>query len=160
MHQAARNLGTQNLRPEPLLLQQLQRSQRRSRVGQIPDILGSRPVAQVGEVGDKGGGLEELLGGEVVEVEGGGEHGDEFQFELEAGETAVEMVGGDRRCFTGGRGLTVRGIGHECFCHSSCLSSHPPLSSAAMKALSVDSVDGVGRDCEIGGEMGARKTLL
>jgi len=36
------------------------------------------PVAEVGEVGDEVGLGEELEGGEVVEVEGGGEEGDEL----------------------------------------------------------------------------------
>ena len=54
------------------------------------DILGSGPVAEVGEVGDEGRVLEELFGGEMVEIERGGEQGDEFEFEGEAG----RVVGG------------------------------------------------------------------
>ena len=84
-HHGPHNLRTQNLPPKPLLLQQLQRADRRAGVMQINHVLRPRPVAQVGEVIDELRGLEVFLRGEEVEVEWGGEEGDEFEFEVEAG---------------------------------------------------------------------------
>lgn len=57
------------------------------------------PVAEVGEVGDEIRLGEEFLGGEVVEVEGGGEEG----YELEGG---LVGCGGEGK---GGRGEEGRG---------------------------------------------------
>lgn len=74
---------------ERLLLQQLQVAQRRARVVQVLEVRRARPVLQVGEVGDEGGLGEELLVGEIVEIEGIGKGLDELELELEACVAAV-----------------------------------------------------------------------
>lgn len=72
---------------------------------QVNHILGSRPVAQIGEVMYELCVLEEFEHGQVVEVEGGGEEGDEFEFECEA--VCWWGCGGDGGvgCCDGGKGM-------------------------------------------------------
>lgn len=87
--QRPNNLRTKHLLPKPFLLQQLQRLQRRPRIREILDIFGPPPVfVKVAEIGDEGWVLEEFLGGEMVEVEGGGEE----CYELRRG-VSVELWG-------------------------------------------------------------------
>lgn len=62
-----------NVLPEPLLLQQLEVSQRRARIGKIFEVRRLGPVLEIGKVGDKGGLGEELLRCEMVQVVGIGE---------------------------------------------------------------------------------------
>lgn len=90
LHQQPHHLRAQYLCAKPLLLQQLQRPKCRPGVAQIPDVLGPGPVLQVSEVGDEIRGLEQFERGEVVEVEWGGEHADEFELELKSRVAAVE----------------------------------------------------------------------
>jgi hypothetical protein len=61
-----------------LLLEQLKVPQGWPRVRQVLEVRRPGPVLQVGQVGDEGGLGEELLGGEVVEVERVGEGLDEL----------------------------------------------------------------------------------
>lgn len=63
-------LGADDLLAKFLLLQELEVLQRRSGVGEKLEVRRFVPVLEVGEVGDERGLREQLLGGEVVEVEG------------------------------------------------------------------------------------------
>jgi len=65
-NQPLHNPRPQNLPPKPLPLQQFQRPKRRPRIHQKHHIFGAGPVAEVGEVGDEGGVLEEFEGREMV----------------------------------------------------------------------------------------------
>lgn len=93
LHQHPHHLRAQNLGAKPLFLQQLQRPNRRPRVAQILDVFRPRPVLQIFQVGDEIWSLKQFERGEVVEVERGGKHGDEFEFELEARVAGVEWLG-------------------------------------------------------------------
>lgn len=73
LHQPLHQVRADNVLPEALLLQQLEVSQRRAGVRQVFQVRRPRPVLEVGEVGDERGLREELLRGQVVEVEGVGE---------------------------------------------------------------------------------------
>jgi hypothetical protein len=58
---------------KPLLLQQLEMSQRWPGIGKILEVRRFGPVLQIGKVGDEGGLREELLRREMVQVVGIGE---------------------------------------------------------------------------------------
>lgn len=82
-------LGRDDGLAEGLLLQQLEVAQRGARVGQVLQVGGPAPVLQVLEVLDKGGLLEELLGGEVVQVVRVGERLHKLELDLKARVAAV-----------------------------------------------------------------------
>lgn len=69
LDQLLHQVRTDDVLAEALLLEQFEMSQRRAGIRQVLEVRRPRPVLQVGEVGDKGGLREELLGGEVVEIE-------------------------------------------------------------------------------------------
>lgn len=123
LHQHPHHLRAQNLRAKPLLLQQLQRPNRRPRVAQILDVFRPRPVLQIFQVGNKLWSLKQFERGEVVEVERGGQHGDEFEFELEARVAGVEWLGciglvGRWRCgLLSGNGARCVVVVHGFICH-------------------------------------------
>lgn len=73
LDQPLHQIRAHDILAEPLLLQQLQISQRRPGVDEVFEVGRLGPVLQVGEVGDKGRLGEELLRGEVIEVVGVGE---------------------------------------------------------------------------------------
>lgn len=93
-------LGRDDVLAEGLLLQQLEVAQCRARISQVLDVRGPAPVLQIPEVLDKGGLLEELLRGEVVQVERVGQRLHELEFDLEARVAAVLGLAGGRvgRC--------------------------------------------------------------
>lgn len=70
LNQRIDQIGADDILPEPLLLQQLQVLQGRAGIRQVLEVGRSRPVLEVVEVCDKGGVREQLLGGEMVQVEG------------------------------------------------------------------------------------------
>lgn len=78
LHQPLHHIWAHDLLAKHLLLQQLEVAQRRARVRQVLEVRRLVPVLEVGEVGDKRGLAEELLGGEVVEVVRVGEGLDEL----------------------------------------------------------------------------------
>lgn len=68
LDQSLNHVRAHDLLSEHLLLEELEVSQGRARVGQVLEVGRLAPVLEIGEVCDKGGLVEELLGGEVVEV--------------------------------------------------------------------------------------------
>ena len=69
LDQFLHQVGADDVLAKALLLKQFKVTQRRTRIRQVLEIRRSRPVLRVSEVGDKGGLREELLGGEVIEIE-------------------------------------------------------------------------------------------
>ena len=72
--------------------------------------------------------LEQFERGEVIEVEWGGKHGDEFELELKTRIAAIEGLGwigfeGRRRGLDGRRGRWFNIIIHGNFCHDGLTSA-------------------------------------
>jgi hypothetical protein len=80
LDQPLHQVRAHNVLAEALLLQQLEVAQGRARVRQVFEVGRAAPVAQVGEVGDKGGLGEDLLRREVVEIVWVGEGLDELEW--------------------------------------------------------------------------------
>lgn len=94
LDQCGDEVRTNDVAPEPLLLQQLEVLERWARIGEIFEVRRLAPVLQVLEVLDKGGLLEELLGGEVIQIVWVGERLDKLELNLEARVAAIFGLAG------------------------------------------------------------------